>query len=49
VIHVVTADGGRKLPEDEIAAVADRVVGARMDRPDGPVASLELPGEGASR
>ena len=49
IIHVVTADGGRKLPEDEIAELADRVVGARMTRPDGPVASLNLPGEEADR
>ena len=49
VIHVVTAEGGRKLPEDEIAQLADRVVGARMVRPDGPVATLDLPGEEATR
>ena len=40
VVHVITADGGRRLPEDEVAAVADRVVSGRMARPDGPHAEL---------
>lgn len=40
VVHVITADGGRRVPEDEVAAIADRVVGGRMARPDGPVAPL---------
>ena len=47
VIHV--GDRRRRPPapdEDEIAVIADRVVGARMNRPDGPVASLDLPGRG---
>uniref|UniRef100_UPI0032AF5F18 proteasome subunit beta n=1 Tax=Nocardioides sp. BP30 TaxID=3036374 RepID=UPI0032AF5F18 len=41
VVHLITAEGGRRLPDDEVAAVADRVVGGRMQRPDGPVAALE--------
>jgi proteasome beta subunit len=41
VVHVITADGGRRLPDAEVAAVADRVVGGRMRRPDGPIAELE--------
>ncbi|WP_026146049.1 proteasome subunit beta [Nocardioides sp. Iso805N] len=41
VVHVITAAGGHRLPDDEVAAVADRVVGGRMLRPDGPVAALE--------
>jgi len=41
VIHVTTADGGRMLTEEEVGAVADRVVGGRMQRPDGPTAELE--------
>ena len=41
VIHVITAEGGHRLPEDQVAAVADRVVGGRMQRPDGPIAALE--------
>ncbi|WP_370248619.1 proteasome subunit beta [Nocardioides sp.] len=40
VVHVVTADGGRRWDEAEVAAVAERVVGARMQRPDGPLAPL---------
>ena len=40
VVAVITADGYRRLPDDEVAAIADRVIGARMNRPDGPAASL---------
>ncbi|MGZ4452359.1 MAG: proteasome subunit beta [Nocardioides sp.] len=41
VVHIITADGGQRLPDDEVAAIADRVVGGRMQRPDGPYAELE--------
>jgi proteasome beta subunit len=40
VVGVITADGYRRLPDDEVAAIADRVITARMQRPDGPAASL---------
>ncbi|MBA3234045.1 MAG: proteasome subunit beta [Propionibacteriales bacterium] len=40
VVGVITADGYRRMPDAEVAAVADRVIAARMDRPDGPAASL---------
>jgi proteasome beta subunit len=40
VVHVITADGGSRLPEDQVAVIADRVVAARMNRPDGPAAAL---------
>jgi proteasome beta subunit len=40
VVALITADGYRRLPDDEVAAIADRVIGARMNRPDGPAASL---------
>ncbi|GAA4821636.1 proteasome subunit beta [Nocardioides caeni] len=40
VVWVVTADGGQRLSEEAIGALADQVVGARMTRPDGPVAPL---------
>lgn len=40
VVHVITAEGGRRLTDDEVAAVADRVVASRMQRPDGPTAAL---------
>jgi proteasome beta subunit len=40
VVGVITADGYHRLADDEVAAVADRVLAARMDRPDGPAAPL---------
>jgi proteasome beta subunit len=40
VISVVTADGYRRLPEDQVTEIADAVVQARYERPDGPVAPL---------
>jgi proteasome beta subunit len=40
VVGVITADGYRRLGDDEVGAIADRVIAARMGRPDGPVASL---------
>ena len=41
VVQVITDDGGRRLPDDEVAAIADRVVAGRMQRPDGPAADLD--------
>jgi proteasome beta subunit len=40
VVQVITADGGRRMSEAEVAEIADRVIAARMTRPDGPAASL---------
>lgn len=40
VVGVVTAAGYHRMPDDEVAAVADRVIAARMGRPDGPAAPL---------
>jgi proteasome beta subunit len=40
VVQVITAEGGRRLPDDEVAAIADRVIAGRMNRPDGPAAPL---------
>ncbi|MFG2001229.1 proteasome subunit beta [Spirillospora sp. NPDC048911] len=40
VIASVTADGYRRLPEDQVAAIVEQVVQARNERPDGPVAPL---------
>jgi proteasome beta subunit len=40
VVAVITDDGYRRLPDDEVARIADRVIAARMERPDGPAASL---------
>ena len=41
VVQVITADGGRRMPDAEVAAIADRVIAGRMNRPDGPAAPLE--------
>src|SRR5687768_6547137 len=35
VVGVITAGGYRRLGDDEVADIADRVIGARMQRPDG--------------
>ena len=40
VVRVVTAEGGRRWADDEVAEVADRVIAGRMQRPDGPAAPL---------
>jgi proteasome beta subunit len=40
VVAIITPDGYHRMPDDEVAAIADRVIGARMDRPDGPAAPL---------
>ncbi|MBO0841889.1 MAG: proteasome subunit beta [Nocardioides sp.] len=41
IVHVITADGGRTLTDDQVAQVAERVVSGRMERPGGPIAELE--------
>jgi proteasome beta subunit len=40
VVGVVTSDGYHRMADEEVAQIADRVIGARMQRPDGPAASL---------
>jgi len=40
VVATVTGEGFRRLPEAEVAEVAQRVVAERMDSPDGPIAPL---------
>lgn len=40
VVHVITPDGGRRMPDDEVSAIADRILASRMQRPDGPAAAL---------
>lgn len=40
VVHVITQDGGQRVPEDEVARVADQMIASRMRRPDGPAADL---------
>lgn len=45
VVHVITADGGRRLPEVEVADIADRMMAGRMLRPDGPATASVTGGE----
>ena len=40
VVTTITGDGFRRLPEAEVAEVAQQVVADRMDSPDGPTAPL---------
>jgi proteasome beta subunit len=40
VVAIVTDDGYRRMPEPDVAALADQIVAARMIRPDGPAAPL---------
>jgi proteasome beta subunit len=40
VVSVITGEGHRRIPDDEVAAIADQVVAGRMQRPDGPAAAL---------
>jgi proteasome beta subunit len=40
VVQVITAEGGHRIPDSEVAATADAVIAGRMNRPDGPAASL---------
>ncbi len=36
VVSVITEQGHRRMPQDEVAEIADRIVAGRMQRPDGP-------------
>ncbi|WP_134766030.1 proteasome subunit beta [Nocardioides sp. 1609] len=40
VVQVITAEGGHRMPDAEVAAIADRIITGRMIRPDGPAAAL---------
>jgi len=40
VVHVITAEGGQRVPDSEVAEIADAVLAGRMNRPDGPAAAL---------
>jgi proteasome beta subunit len=40
VVHVITAAGGHRVSEAEVADIADAVLAGRMNRPDGPAAAL---------
>ncbi len=47
VIQVITVEGGRRVPDEEVATIADRVIAGRMQRPDGPNAALITGGDDA--
>ncbi|QIX26703.1 proteasome subunit beta [Nocardioides sp. JQ2195] len=40
IVQVITGNGGRRMPDDEVAAIADQVIAGRLRRPDGPAADL---------
>jgi proteasome beta subunit len=40
IVSVITAEGHVRLSQEEVASIADDVVAARMQRPDGPAAPL---------
>ncbi len=40
VVQIVTVEGVRRLPDDDVAQIADRMIAGRMTRPDGPGAPL---------
>jgi len=40
VVHVITAEGGQRVSDTEVAEIADAVLAGRMNRPDGPAAAL---------
>ncbi|MFN8107044.1 MAG: proteasome subunit beta [Nocardioidaceae bacterium] len=40
VVNVITAEGQRRMPDPEVAEIADQIISARMSRPDGPAAPL---------
>ena len=40
VVQVITAEGGHRIPDADVAAIADTVIAGRMNRPDGPAAAL---------
>jgi proteasome beta subunit len=44
VVATITADGFRRLTDEESAVIAQAVVDGRMQRPDGPTAPLREPG-----
>jgi proteasome beta subunit len=45
IVHVITAQGGRRLDDDVVADIADRMIAQRMQRPDGPLAPLSTRGD----
>ena len=48
VVHVITADGGRRLRRrPRWPTIADRMIAGRMQRPDGPPPDPTTAGRGA--
>ena len=47
VIQVITVEGGYRVPDADVATLADRVIAGRMTRPDGPAAPLTTGGDDA--
>ncbi len=45
VVHLITADGGRRMADDEVADLADQMIAGRMLRPDGPAAPVLTRGD----
>jgi proteasome beta subunit len=39
VVQVITSAGGHRMPDADVAAIADRMMTGRMQRPDGPAAA----------
>jgi len=40
VVALVTADGYQRMPDEEVGAIVDAIVGGRRERPDGPAAPV---------
>src|SRR4249919_2085373 len=40
VVQVISAEGGRRVPDADVADLADRMIAGRMERPDGPQAAV---------
>jgi proteasome beta subunit len=40
IVLVITEDGVRRVPDDDVGTIADTIIAARMQRPDGPAAPL---------
>ena len=47
VVQVITVEGGHRVPDEEVAVIADRVIAGRLQRPDGPAAELTTGGTDA--
>ncbi|WP_340538466.1 proteasome subunit beta [Nocardioides sp. GXZ039] len=48
VVQIITAEGGNRMSDDDVATIADRVIRERMVRPDGPAAPLTTEPNGGS-